>query len=434
MLGCMLGRLLLPALVLLVGGLAHAGVIVVAPTGQTYSQVQDAIDNASEGDTILVKTGNYLSFVISARSLSIVGDEGANVQIAGAVRVRNLAAGQRVLLANLTATGVYSATGFGQYGLYATNNIGALRLQNCALVGAAGLAAHPDGYAGAWLENCLDAALQVCTCVGGTGKDGWAGTDTGVGGAGVRASGTNAALLSCAVRGGDGRDGTDCNQSPDGGNGGDGLRALGGVLWFHAGTTRGGNGGDGKMPTSGCSCVTGAYGGYAGYAQNALNSTVIHVQGVLETVAYHGDSWGGFCGFYIGGAAPLRSGTTFLNTATTPHRLLTAPVRRELQESLLEVRGAPGDLVRLVISSRPTPAQYLNAFEGFELVPRGQPMRLMLLGTLPSSGIATFGLSGADLGAGVDAQVRYLQLLVDSAGGARRLGESACVLRLDSAF
>lgn len=419
---------------LLLSPAAQAGVLVVAPSGQLYSQIQDAVDNAAEGDTILVKTGNYASFVISARSLAIVGDEGANVQIAGAIRVRNLGGSQRVLLTRLTANGVYAATGFGQYGLYASNNAGALRVEGCALKGAAGNSAHPDGYAGAWLENCFDVGVHESTCVGGAGKDGWAGVDNGRSGDGIRASGCTLAVASSVVRGGTGLSGSDCWNSPDGGDGGDGLHLLGSVVWLHAGTARGGDGGDGKMPTTGCNCGTGAYGGYGGYALLGSGSSVVYVQGTQESAAFSGDSWGGFCGFYIGTQMPLHSGGSFLTTTAGPRRLNASAVRRETQETLLEVRGQAGDAVRLVLSERTATAQYLNAWQGMELVTRGAPMRLLLLGTLPSSGVGQFSLPAQDLGAGVSARTWHLQLLVDEPGGVRRLGEAASVLRLDSAY
>jgi hypothetical protein len=409
-------------------------VLVVAPSGQPYSQIQDAVDNAAEGDTILVKTGNYASFVISARSLAIVGDEGANVQIAGAIRVRNLGGSQRVLLTRLTANGVYAATGFGQYGLYATNNVGALRVEGCALKGAAGTSTHPDGYAGVWLENCFDVALHESTCVGGAGKDGWAGIDTGRSGDGVRASGCTLAVASSVVRGGSGLNGSDCWNSPDGGDGGDGLHLVGSVVWLHAGTARGGDGGDGKQPTSGCSCSTGAFGGTGGYALLGLGSSVVYVQGTQESAAFSGDSWGGLCGFYMGTQMPLRSGGSFVTTTAGPRRLNASAVRRESQDTLLEVRGQAGDAVQLVLSERTQAARYLNAWQGMELVTRSTPMRLMHLGTLPASGIGQFSLPAQDLGPGVSARAWHLQLLVDEPGGVRRLGEAASVLRLDSAY
>lgn len=419
---------------ILLAAFAQAGVLVVAPTGAPFTEIQSAVDAAQEGDTILVKSGNYASFVISARTITVAGDEGAGVVVGGAIRVRNLSGNQRVALINLSAVGVYASTGFGQYGLYATNNSGALRVQNCLLRGAAGTAAHPSGYAGAWLENCTDAAISNSTCLGGTGKDGWAGLSEGTGGEGIYASGSVLAANKCTAWGGNGLSGTNCMNSPDGGNGGHGMRSLGSVVWITSGDWRGGQGGDGIVPTSGCSCLIGAYGGVAGNALNANGNSVIFVQQALEYAGIDGDSYGSFCAFIPGGPGTVRSGLGYVNLSGSARRAETTPIRRESQNLLVNVTGTAGDQVYMLMSPTPTSATYINQWQGMQLVNRGIPMHLMLLGTLPSTGTATFGIAGQDLGSGVDSRTMHLQLLVDSASGQRQLGGALTVLQLDSAY
>src|SRR5437867_7856524 len=104
-------RLLSTSILLLLAPAARAGNVLVvdASGGGAFTQIQPAVDAAADGDTILVKSGTYGSFVVGDKGLAIVGDAGASVQVAGAIRARNLAAGRTLVLENLDATGISDA-------------------------------------------------------------------------------------------------------------------------------------------------------------------------------------------------------------------------------------------------------------------------------------------------------------------------------------
>ncbi|MBK7644064.1 MAG: hypothetical protein IPJ19_13605 [Planctomycetes bacterium] len=404
------------------------------PSGAPYAQIQDAVDAAQEGDTILVKTGTYASFVVSARSLTIAGDAGHTVDVVGAVRVRNLGAGQRVVLAQLRATGVGAPSGFGQYGLYASNNTGALRADRCAFVGADADAGHPDGYPGVELINCQDAALAHSSARGGSGRDGWSGISAGRSGDGLHASGSTFAISASSLAGGRGQNGSNCWNSPDGADGGDALQVEGCVVLVCGGVALAGEGGDGVTPTFGCSCLVGSYGGVAGSALASLAGSIVHVQACSEVPARDGNGYGSLCSFQSGSLEPARLGAGFVELSGPARLVEAAVVTRETQDLALRVHGAPGDRVYLLQAGTSEPAAYLGAWEGMLLVPRTRPMLLMLLGTIPASGVLDEGLLAADLGPGVLARTRHLQVLVDDAAGARRLGEAVRSLALDQQF
>src|SRR6185295_9138873 len=72
---------------------ASAGVLVVnAAGGAPYTTIQAAVDAAIDGDTVHVKAGNYTSFTISNKSISVAADAGAHPYISGGVRVQSLLA------------------------------------------------------------------------------------------------------------------------------------------------------------------------------------------------------------------------------------------------------------------------------------------------------------------------------------------------------
>ncbi len=62
-------------LVLWVAASAHAATLVVGP-GQPLEKIQDAVDQAAEGDTVLLLPWEYREHVVAERGLSIVGQGG----------------------------------------------------------------------------------------------------------------------------------------------------------------------------------------------------------------------------------------------------------------------------------------------------------------------------------------------------------------------
>ena len=51
--------------------------------GADYTTIQNAIDNATEGDTIRVYEGNYSESIIIGKSISIIGNGSASTVITG---------------------------------------------------------------------------------------------------------------------------------------------------------------------------------------------------------------------------------------------------------------------------------------------------------------------------------------------------------------
>lgn len=130
----------------LVPAATHAGsVLVVDDTpgpGVQFSDIAPAVAAASDGDLILVKSGTYSGFDIHHRSLSVVADIGAMVEIVGRVQVSALAAANRALLRGLK---VRSAPELGggfldpnfdySAGLQLLNSTGVTWVEDCTIDG-----------------------------------------------------------------------------------------------------------------------------------------------------------------------------------------------------------------------------------------------------------------------------------------------------------
>jgi hypothetical protein len=69
------------------------GVRIVEPLGnKAFSNLQDAVLAAREGDVLLVASGTYPGFTVNGKGLSIIARTGDSVRITSKVTVRNLPA------------------------------------------------------------------------------------------------------------------------------------------------------------------------------------------------------------------------------------------------------------------------------------------------------------------------------------------------------
>ena len=75
---------LLAAISLAAGLHAQTLWTVDAAGGGDFVEIQNAIDAASSGDTLLLRAGRYDEFVISAKSLTLIVDPGAAPELSRA--------------------------------------------------------------------------------------------------------------------------------------------------------------------------------------------------------------------------------------------------------------------------------------------------------------------------------------------------------------
>jgi hypothetical protein len=241
---------LLIACIALVSAPARAGVIIVDAAAQRgFTEIQPAIDAASHGDTILVKSGSYGGFTIDGKGLTVVGDAGPLPIVAGAVVIQNLAQGRTLVLARIQVTGDRSISGpppFDQT-LLVDNCAGAVRFVESEFHGFDATESVAGGSA-VVLSLSEDVAFGGCKLLGGDGHSG--GTNCVVGAAGTvggmalrSLDASKLALYDCTLVGGAGGSGGATNGVGGGGHGGLALQAAD-FTFLSRSTVSGGRGGD----------------------------------------------------------------------------------------------------------------------------------------------------------------------------------------------
>ncbi len=386
--------------------------------GVDFTDLQVAIDSASEGDVLLLHSGTYVSplsgFQVFGKSLTLVEDTGETAWIDGGLAAAHLAAGQSVLVrgidaATTPASGVpplilsdNQGSAWVEDGMYrsasstqTTYSAGVLYsaasfLVGCRFTTGATTEKKQSGEAGIGLLDA-EVAMFACVATGGAAGPQDHGI-AGVGGYGLQVPGPGCFLAasSCEFFGGLGGSADSCDVAPPG-DGGCGLfiyaPTFTDLAFLYASGLHGGPGGIG-----GGGACTGASGppSYA-YPPEALSETPGADKGLRAN-------------------APVREGELLV----------------------LEFAGTPGDLAVVAAASAPSHAVALLNPTGALAI--ASPWLVSLAGAVPASGLLTLALPVGELGPGVEATPVYLQsFFVDAAGGITVGTPSATVL-LDSAF
>lgn len=387
-------------------------VLIVGPSGP-YTQIQPALDAAHEADVVLVESGGYAGFTLAAKGVCVVADAGASVLITGPIAIRDLAPASTAALVGLD---VQLGWDLGVPAVSVENALGAVRIDTCDLGGSDGN--HEGDGVRVW--NSTNVALVRCNVQAGNAYG--SGSPNG-----LDALASNVAIYDCTFHGGKGGNNSSACMAYGGGNG---VRALGQLVFASGSFFAGGAGGNANTGGFGCGC--GADGGDGGWGFSmSRDGHAFH----LDDVYVGGAGGSGACGSCggCGGIAGLpgrgTAGTVhFVPAKTAKHAPALEPVR-ESQSITLALHGTPGDSVWLLRSPQAT-FRFSQAHAGVQLA--GQLVSPFPLGSYDASGNLTVALPNPGLAPGDDARVEPWQTA--EFDGTWTLGPGLTLVVLDDAF
>lgn len=383
---------------------AEASVRVVAPSGAPYTQISAAVGGASDGDVILVRSGNYHGFIVDNRALTIVADSGANVVIEEQVKIQNLATTRSVILAGLVIHPIANAP---VSALILFNNAGSVRVEGCLVTGAytTGFVPYPATAHGVEATANLDVAFVDCALDGGLSD--WEGVF------GLLSGGSSIALHQSAVHGGR------AGEEGYGYSGGDGARLLSNNRIIASGCLFLGAAGS-TVPDA---CPVG------GNGVGAYGVSALFMQAVIAAP--------GRTRACIPTATPPQPyrlvGASLTLVDGRPRELHAATVTREQHTLEFQFVGEPGDQVELVVADG-TRFAHRPDLHGVSLVRRRRVSTTFQVGMISGDGTLSWSLPVGDLGAGVESSVLHAQAYFTDASGSAYLSSPAVLVLLDSAF
>jgi len=383
------GRLaLVPLLVLPVAaGQVHE---VAAGGGHDFSDLQSAVDAAADGDTLLVYAGEYASFTIDGKALTVLARPGNDVRVTGTARVEHTAAEQTVLLSGLRLNPVADWTHASANGLEVVDALGAVRVEGCELRGQDGIdyVTVSRGGDALHLERAADVAVHISTLEGGEGRENFGGFEWNRGGDGVHALDSTLALHGSTCLGGKGGPEDTLGDGLPG-DPGHGISLRGRSLLFAQGSASTG------APESG------GFGGWFGGHGLLVREAPAHAWLLGVTLL-------GGAGSYPGDPLRLENGGT-ASVIPGEARALEAPrAVPEASAFQLTSRGESGDHVFLFLS-RGTDQELWLALHGPLLVELPLFTARRFVGVVPATGILQKTIALPALPPGEEAATFHLQ-------------------------
>lgn len=203
---------LVAAMVLLDAATPRADVrILDDPSSSGYVYLQDAVDAAQDGDTLVLGQGTYTSASIDGKGLVLMAASPGLAEIEGTLSIRNLPKGGLILLGGLSITGGTGSLD-GEPAVILENNTGPVRIIDCAFVGGVGRqVVETDQGEGGDAVQCFgnaQVAIHGSLLTGGAGGGDPSGAQFdchgGNGGLGLNSSNSAVAFDTCTVTGGRG--------------------------------------------------------------------------------------------------------------------------------------------------------------------------------------------------------------------------------------
>ncbi len=330
-----------------------------------FNTIQAAVDEAANGDVVLVRGGSYSGFTVDGKSLWIAR-LGTNNVGAGPVVVTNLAMDQRVVLSGLSI----SASSIFSPALHVLDNLGHVRVDDCGIYGRSRYPLERlDGGPGAVIEDSRAVTFANSRLFGGMGGLSWF-SPGGNGGSALVSAHSTPAFYDCEIRGGGGGP---VESGGPGGDGGPACHVLSRSVFVSGGAVTGGDGGGAHIKTGG------EPGGDGGVGVIVEANAAMQLLGAPVSGGAGGVSFWGPDG--VSGAASSGAGT-LTELQETPRLLSAELVTSQSNLVELEIRGAPGDRVYFGTSMSPGFTLSPSAL-GYDLLAPNARFNLRPIGTIP---------------------------------------------------
>lgn len=416
-------------------------VLVVGPAPGQLHDLQDTIIQGQDGDIVLVKQGVYESVRAVGRSVTIIAENGANVQIIGSVRVVGLPASKTVVVSGFNNVAPPATTLNELYaGLYARDCAGQIVVQDSVLWSQAWSTTQVS-YSGVHVRNCAGVAAVR------TDARSFKPQDT-IGLAGFHVDGSKVSIDSSLGWGGPGALGIQQNNG-DGCRGGTGLYVqtspAPSTVFASDSTFIGGSGGQGILTWVGQTIC--GYGGVGGPGIHGVTlDPALKIVGVNAVPGAGGTDCSGYpsnsgapifngngywCGYWPN---PNPVNAPFLGTLPGTPRIVTGTtlVRDDAQASLT-FRGQPGERVEIAMSRKGASFEMQTANSGVLHVPN--PVWQRLPGAVPLSGTLQRSFRMPDLPLNDPGETFVVQArFVDPSTGQVRLSNPHVVVEVDKTY
>jgi hypothetical protein len=394
------------ALLMLAAPSAAAGDVLVVDDdggpGVDFTEIKWAVAAAGEGDTILVKDGDYDAFTIDGKSLVITAEVGAAVKavdITGS-HVKNLGAAQFVSLAGMVIRG----------GLFIDEAAGPVWLDRCEISGG-------DNFGAVNATNSSNVTLIECDV---QGLDGYDFSFKPWGGDAIWSVNSVLHVFDSTLQGGR----AICSPSDvcSGTPGGTGLLLSGGRAFVEGSTLQGGGGDPGDMGPFGiCTGNPSGDGAYLGGDSPTLF--------VFDSQLAGGSSGSG-CAGLKGQPFDVQAGALTMLPGTSRDFSITSPVREETFTTL-QFGGQPGDTAWIFLGTTPTNAMIPN-LSGPILI--SSPYLLLSIGPMERGGSLSLPAFIRPIPPALESVQLLLQAAFVDGGGAAFLSDPATLTILDEQF
>ena len=397
---------------------AFAGVVRIAERPQVgpFATLQEAVNAAQEGESLLAAPGVYAPFTVDGKSINLFVTGSGEATITGTVTVRNLAPSQSVMLSRLRVQGTFAVAGEG-LALDLDSISGHARLQDSRFDGANGGSLLATTGTAVRARNALNVLFSNCIVAGGTAgfRSGYPPVD---GGAGIDLLDSSAALYDCTVTGGRGSE----ESYPRGGHGGPGVLCDGFGLFAGGSSLRGGPAGGGDY----IGCTVGGTGG------DGLRVDQAQAHLLADTIQGGSGGWSSCGPFSPAGQAIVATGGAVIdNLAGTRRKLSAARITPDDAAVQVTLLGEPGDNAFLMVATRPA-FQFKKTANGCFLLPTPLFSTRLAAGIIGPGGSLVLSLP-LPVPDGTSARSFVVQALCVSANGVPYLSGAGHVLSLDVA-